>query len=119
MARAINPGIPVHGEINSADASAGVTYTLYDNEGVVIPPPASYQITIEQFFVFSVAGGRVAIANGTDTAGNRLRGATLPANAGLMDSCIEIVCKKNTTPKLFAAAGQVDSQFEGRFIKLG
>lgn len=119
MISAKNPGIPIRGEVSSADASAGVPYTLYDAEGNVLALSGSYQIVIESLFIFATASGAVAVTNGTDTAGSRLRRAVLPGDMGWSTVGAEIVVKKNTIPKLFAVAGQVDSQLEGRYIKLG
>jgi hypothetical protein len=86
---------------------AGTAYTIGAND---------------HFFLTDViaslpAGGNLAIVNGTtDTAGLRALKVSLPAGASVLEKHFEspVEFARGVTPKLFADAGTVAVQIQGR-----
>ena len=110
-------GENVRGEVSSANASAGVAFTLYDENGNSPVLGANQYVVIQSFQVVAAASGVQCIANGTDVAGNRLRRGTFAANSGMAGNGLDLPCSKGVIPVLFAPAGQVDAQLEGRIAE--
>jgi hypothetical protein len=107
----------VRGEVSSADASAGVTATLYDATGTAYVLASTERIVIYDLLLVSAAGGNVALTVNTDSAGKRIVKATVAANGGIaMDYQRPVECPRGVVPKLFAAAGQVDLSFTAEII---
>jgi hypothetical protein len=113
----VNPGNNVHGEVSSANASAGVAVTLY-TAGTITPvrPLASNEhLNITDVLVTSPAnlGFSLEFA-GADTAGARIvkSGAAVPGIA--MHFNTPVKGPAGVAPTLIAAmAGQIDLVLSG------
>ena len=110
-------GRVVRGELNSTNALAGVTFTLYNHLNVAIALAANEYIVIESFQVVAAVSGRQCLTNGgADAVGSRLRAGTFIASSGMAGNQLELYSAKGQVPKIFAPTGQVDANFEGRII---
>jgi hypothetical protein len=104
----------VHGEVNSADASGGVAFLLYDaNQGLFALPPGS-RLNITDLDVISAAGGAMHVRCGTAAAGHYVARGTLAAGGGFVRSYKQpYVCPPGSVPILVSPAGQVDAVLHG------
>lgn len=114
-------GEPVHAEVDSANASAGVAFTLY----LMGSTTARTLAATEFFYITDIlldapeAEGAVKIVADTDAAGKRVlkvtMGATAAGNAGWIEHHFETpyACPKGVVPKLIAPAGQIDCIMTG------
>jgi len=108
-------GNPVHGEVSSADASGGVTVLLYPSgSATAITLGATEFLTITDVILVSTAGGVYALVADTDAAGRRIVKGNAEALGGIAHTFeTRITCPKGVTPKLIAAAGQIDLVISG------
>jgi hypothetical protein len=107
----------VRGVVNSADASLGIAFTMYDHLGAVETLAATEYVRIESFQVVAAAAGRQSITNGgADTAANQLRAGTFLASSGMAGNQLALYSARGSVPKIFAPVGQVDANFEGRIV---
>ena len=111
-------GDPVHGEVVSADASAGVAAILYTSgTNTVRALTATEFLEITDVHLVSTVGGTYAFVADTDAAGRRIVKGEADALGGIVTNLSSpFVCPKGVTPKLIAAAGAVALTFEG-FIR--
>lgn len=109
-------GIPVHGEVSSADASAGVSFVFYNADGGVVTIAANQRFVMRSAMSVAVVAGVQVIATITDVAGKRLRRGSFGANSGFALGDIEVWAPKGIVPKYFAPAGQSDCQIEGFLV---
>jgi hypothetical protein len=109
-------GKPVHGEVSTADASLGVSFVIYDAEGVVVTIASNQRLVLESGLAVCAAAGVQVITPSTDAAGKRLRRGSFAANSGLTFADVRLWCPKGVTPKFFGPVGQADCQIEGRLI---
>ncbi len=114
-----NRGRPIRGEVNSANASAGVTATLYPNASATAITLARNEfLTITDFWFVSTAGGKAAFVGDGGTDGYRIFSGTFEALGGLgMNLTVPITLPVGSTPVLTADAGQVDLVFTGYLTK--
>ena len=111
----MDKGSPFKGEVVSADASAGVAFTLYPDGNTTAFTLGSTQfLTITDIIFVSTVGGVYSIAADTQAAGKYIAKGNADALGGLAHSfSTPLTCPKGVTPKLFAAAGQVDCVISG------
>lgn len=110
-------GEPIHGELHSSDASAGVAITIYNQGSKTARTLASNEyIEIESLEVVSVAGGDVTVFGSTDgtiDAGETIVRGTVAANSGIAMSKMRYTAKNGDSIFVKAPAGVVDAVFSG------
>jgi hypothetical protein len=114
-------GLRVRGELNTANATAGVAVSWYDVDGNAVTIGSGERLAILHVFIKSAgtALGRVALVNDADDAGKRIRCSTFTSWEGLSLPCFEpIYLRKGVGLKIFAAnSGQIDAQIEAIVLK--
>lgn len=108
-----------HGEVSSADASAGVTFSLFENNGAAtaITLGATERLVITDIVVVAAASGNVVVGANADTAGKRvIKGSTGTTGGFAHAFQTPYVCGKGVVPKLFAPSGQADGTIRGFII---
>lgn len=113
-------GMPFHGEVDTANATAGVLFTLYPSgSSVEYILGANDQVVIESYSVVTDTLLAVSLQIGTSyAAGKRLRSGKFAANSGMAGSDVELVCTKGVKPAILASdVGTVNAQIEGRIFK--
>lgn len=113
-------GDPVHGEVDSADASSGETVLLYNDGSSTARTLASNErLTITDIMFVSTAGGAYSLYWGTDAAGLRITGGNAEALGGLAHPYeTPTTGPAGTAPILTAAAGQVDLNITGHITQV-
>jgi hypothetical protein len=109
-------GAPVHLEVDSADAHAGVKFTIYDSATLTTRTlSATEYVAITDIIFVSTAGGTYNIvAAAVDTAGARIAKGNAAALGGLAHHFESpYVCPIGITPYLIAAVGQVTCVLQG------
>ena len=108
-------GDPIHGEVSSADASGGVAFTLYPAGSVTARTLASNEFVVITDIIFiATVGGAYALVAAADSAGRRIAKGIADAKGGLAHHFeTPRTCPVGVTPKLIAAAGQVDCIITG------
>jgi hypothetical protein len=110
-------GEEVQGEISSADASGGVTLSLYTPAGDVRTLTSNEILVISDYLIAWNVAGSVALVANTDAAGKRIFKATVAAAGGVQANLqAPHYCARGVTPVLIASAGQVDVQIHGYII---
>jgi hypothetical protein len=113
------PAAPVHLEVVSADASAGVAFTLYAAGSTTSRALAGTEILMITDIIFvSTAGGTFNIVAGNaDAVGKRIAKGNVAATGGLVyQFATPFKCPVGVLPYLFAAAGQVDCVLTGYIL---
>ena len=115
-------GKPVRGEIASADASAGVSFTLYDGNGVAVTLGSTERILISDIDLSSDTAMRAEVFFGADATvddGERLFAAYFGANGGASKSFTQPeYVPAGRTPRLrTSASGNIRAIFNGVIIK--
>lgn len=115
----------IHGEVSSANASAGVAFTLYDTRCVARALASTEILVITDYTLLTASGGDSAI--GVDdaagsaaliTAGKRVVRGTYVANGGVVKMLeTPFHCPRGITPKAFAPAGQCDAIITGYILR--
>ena len=115
-------GDPVHGEVSSADASGGISVSLFTGGGAAAARTvaSSEFLTITDIIFLTTAGGDAALVADSDAAGKRIfKHSDFEVKGGVAHSfSIPWECAKGVTPKLIAAAGQVDLTITGFITKV-
>ena len=108
----------VRGEVSTSNASSGVAFALYPARSTTSQALASTEtLVITDYKVVSSAGGNAALTVNADSAGQRLSKGTYAANGGeAIRLETPFFCPIGTTPKLFAASGQVDAFISGYIL---
>lgn len=112
-------GIEVHGEVSSADASAGVALTLYESGSTTARTlKATETLVLTDVLLVSATGGDVKLVADTDAAGRRIVKGTVAANGGIsMSLYTPHYCPVGVVPKVIAPAGQVDCCVQGFIVQ--
>ena len=108
-------GDPVHGEVDSADASGGVTVLLYPAGSSTARTLASNErLTITDVNFVSTAGGLYSLYWGADTPGLKVVSGNAEVLGGLVHEYgTPLTGPKGVAPILAAASGQVDLTISG------
>lgn len=116
-------GREIHGEISSADASAGVVAAIFaaGTDTTTITLAAGEFIEVTDIGVVAVAGGDIHVFFGTDNtpaAGSTIMRGTLAANSGMLKSFVRTGRHgvAGDSVRLDAPIGQVDLWFTGRIV---
>ena len=109
-------GDPIHMEVDSSNASAGVVFTLY-KAGQLSPfaLAANQYIDVTDIILISTVGGAYDIlAAASDAAGARIAKGSAAALGGLAHHFeVPYTCPVGVTPRLIADAGQVTCVLQG------
>jgi hypothetical protein len=118
----VTHGDPIHGEVSSADAHAGVKFTLYKagSKDAYTPLSTEY-VTITDIVLVATAGGAYEIVGALSTASSAVDAAGLRVVKGTADALGGLVLRFDTprtlpvdyVPFLIATAGQVDCIITG------
>lgn len=115
-------GKPVRGEIASADASAGVSFTLYDGNGVAVTLGSDERILISDIDLSADAAMRAEVFFGADAtvdAGERLFCSYFGANGGASKTYTQpLYVPVGRTPRLRTSAlGNIRATFNGVIVR--
>ena len=109
-------GEPIHMEVNSSNASAGVAFKLYNSSSLTERTllATEYIGVTDIIFVSTVGGAYNILAAAADTAGARIARGSAAAQGGLAHHFeTPYVCPVGVTPTLIADAGQVTCVLQG------
>lgn len=110
-------GEPIHGELHSIDASAGVLVPLLiAGTRTVRTLKANEFIEIYSLELVSAVGGDTSLfieTNSTPLQGDYIIRATLAANSGIVMSRMRFTGMNNASVYLLAPTGVVDINFRG------
>jgi hypothetical protein len=112
--------VPFHGEVVSADASAGVAFALYlEGETTAYTLGATDHVEITDIDLTRDAQGAAAIVADTDAAGRRVWKAHLLAATGGVARTLATphLCPMGVVPKLIADIGNVAAIIHGHIIQ--
>ena len=110
-------GTPVHGDISSANASAGVAFGM-GKGGAAFAIPAGAVLHITDLEVIRQDAGNFLVCANTDAAYKRISGGYVQAGAGVSKSFITpYECPAGVTPKLIADTGNIRAAIQGYIRK--
>lgn len=113
----MHTGEPIHGELHSADASAGVALLLYKSGSL-----AAYTLGVDEYIeihsidVVSAAGGDTVLyfsADGTVVAGGVIVRGTLAVNSGIVMSRMNAAGTIGKNVYVKTPMGAADANFIG------
>lgn len=112
------PAIPIHGEVSSADASAGVAFTLHAAGATATRAlTGTESLVITDIIFTSTVGGAYSITADADAAGKVIAKGFADALGGLtMSFKTPYKCPVGVVPKLVAAAGAVSCVIQGYIV---
>lgn len=113
----MHAGEPIHGEIHSADASAGVQIVIYNQGSVTARTLNTHEyIEIHSLELVTAAGGDCYVflaPTAAPVTGKYVVRGTFAANGGIAMSTILASGQKGDLPWVIAPAGAVDVIFKG------
>lgn len=112
-------GEAFHAEVSSTDASGGIAITLYKAGSTTAYTLLSTEyVDVTDIIFISTAGGVYALTMDVNSAGHWIAKGNAAALGGLAHHFeTPVSCPIGITPKLFAAAGQVDLIVTGYITK--
>ena len=115
----IEHGENVHLEVDSADASAGVTFLIYKGgTAAAYALKSTEHLYITDIILIQTAGGTFSIVADADSAGRRIAKGSVDALGGLAHHFASpYECPIGVSPKLFAATGQVTCVVQARLTQ--
>lgn len=106
-------GIPVHGEVVSADAHAGVAFTL-SKGALAFTLGTDDTLFISDLQVVMEDAGAFAVVADSDAAGKRVaKGSVLGGGGVVLNFQTPFECPRGIMPKLIADAGNVSALIQG------
>lgn len=110
-------GIPFHGEVDTANATAGVAFVLYTPGGVVYTLGANDRVVITAYNVVTDTTVGVFLQDGTGGAGKVFRKGLFAANSGMAGVNVEFVGSKGVYPQIRSSdLATINAQIEGRIF---